>query len=82
MAALNQGDQIGRNFAYWVIVYFGWLLVIYKSRQIFLASFYPRKSNAIILLKIHLGYIWGDFLTNASGANPTIFEFTAITPAL
>jgi hypothetical protein len=34
-AAGEQGDQIGRNFAHWVVVYFGQFLKISKIAHLF-----------------------------------------------
>jgi hypothetical protein len=63
----NQGDQIGRIFAYWSIVYFGQRLKHYRSSAKFLATFFPR--YVLILTKKWFGYILGDFFTNSSGHN-------------
>jgi hypothetical protein len=38
---LNQGDQIGRIFAFWVIVYFEQFFENYKNNPNFCAAFFP-----------------------------------------
>jgi hypothetical protein len=43
------------------------LVVNYKSRQTFEATFYHLKSCVILVTKPGLGYIFGDFLTHSFG---------------
>jgi hypothetical protein len=62
----TQGDQIGRVFAYWVIVYFG-KFENYKSSPNFGATFSYGKLFALILTKNVLGHILGDFFATSSG---------------
>jgi hypothetical protein len=45
----NQGDQIGRIFSYWTIVYFGQSFLNYKSAQHFKILLFIRKSNVLVL---------------------------------
>jgi hypothetical protein len=65
----SQGDQIGRIFAYWVTtyLYFGWLFANYRNSPDYWATHFRDKSYVLIMTKIGLGYILGDFFTNASG---------------
>jgi hypothetical protein len=65
--AKEQGDQIGRIFAYWVIVFFGQLFEKYRSRLIFCATLSHEKSCALILAEKCVGYILGESFTNLSG---------------
>jgi hypothetical protein len=63
----SQCDQIGRLFAYWAIIYFGWILKITEIAFI-LGRIFPRKKVMFIILrKEGLGYILGDFFTSQSG---------------
>jgi hypothetical protein len=63
----NQGDQIGRIFAYWAIVYFG-AVFLKKYIRSFRAIFSTVKFMCyIILTENGLGHILGDFLANSSG---------------
>jgi hypothetical protein len=55
----NQGDQIGRIFAYWATI--GQWFENYGSRTNFWAVY------ALLLRKNVLGSILGDFFTNSSG---------------
>jgi hypothetical protein len=55
---LNQGGQIGRIFAIWVIVYFGQFLHYFSK---FLGNFFPQKKLYINLYKNGLGFILGIF---------------------
>jgi hypothetical protein len=64
-AAPKQGDQIGRNFAQWAIVYFGELYKNYRSSPKFSATFFQSIDNVQIKTdKNRFGYILGDFFTN------------------
>jgi hypothetical protein len=64
----NQGDQIGRIFAYWVPVYFGWLSENYWSSANLLTTFYQSFSDVFVLTKTGLCYVhFGHFFTNSSG---------------
>jgi hypothetical protein len=62
-----QGDQIGRIFAQWAIVYFGQWFEIYIISANFWATFLCDTSYVLILTKNGLGYILGDFFKNSSG---------------
>jgi hypothetical protein len=70
-----QGDQIGRIFAYWVIVYFRQFYENYRNGSNLLDTFVHGKSYihkcilkyTYLLTKNVLGYILGDFFTNSSG---------------
>jgi hypothetical protein len=61
---VNQGDQIGRIFAYWVIIFFGRFLKISEVAQIYGTTFSQSICSLFILTKNGLGYILGDFFTN------------------
>jgi hypothetical protein len=55
-----EGDQIGRFFAYWAIVYFGLCFENYRNNPNYLATFCH--GYALIFFKKKLlGYILGDF---------------------
>jgi hypothetical protein len=61
------GDQIGRFFAHWVIVYY-WLLEKYRSRHILGGNFFPQLKLCVsIWTKNEFGNIFGDFFPNSSG---------------
>jgi hypothetical protein len=64
-----QGDQIWRIFAYWVIAYLLWKVLFenYRSSPNFKATFSMVKRYSVEFDKNELGYIFGDFFTNASG---------------
>jgi hypothetical protein len=60
----DQGDQIGRIFACWQIVFFGlFFWENYRNGQKFGLLFSAVKVNAKILTKSSLGYILGDFFS-------------------
>jgi hypothetical protein len=67
----KQGDQIGRIFAQWEIIYFGRLVENRKSSPYFCATFSLSTGlcicDILIVTKIGLGYILGNFFTNSSG---------------
>jgi hypothetical protein len=71
----DQGDQIGRIFAYWALVYFGLFFENYISSTNSLATFSKCISYAFILTKSGLGDILGKFFTNSSG-HPDIGMYT------
>jgi hypothetical protein len=61
---LQQGDQIGRIFAYWAIVYFG---QFFENKRTIPPlpkdNFFPLgKSYVLILPKNEFGYILGNFI--------------------
>jgi hypothetical protein len=62
----HQGDQIGRIFAHWAIVYFGIFSKFYFC--IILMATYSTKAgvNLLFLTKYGLDYILGDFFKKAS----------------
>jgi hypothetical protein len=62
-----KGDQIGRIFAHWVIVYFGHLFENYRTSTNFWGTFSLSWGYALILAKNVLGYVLGYFFKNASG---------------
>jgi hypothetical protein len=64
---LDQGDQIGRIFAYWVTVDSGQFFENYRRRRNFKTTFFRGKSYALVCQKNVLGYILGDFSTKSSG---------------
>jgi hypothetical protein len=57
----NQGEQIGRIFAYWVLAYFGQFRENYGNSPNLCATLFYGKSGAQVLTKNALGYILGDF---------------------
>jgi hypothetical protein len=63
----RQGDQIGRIFVYWVIVYFGWFFLITEVAYIFLVLLSHGKLDEIILTKMGWAALWANFFTNSSG---------------
>jgi hypothetical protein len=55
-----QGDQIGRIFGFWAIVFFG----RFFEKYILSPTFFPRKKLRIDFRKNGLGYIhFGEFLS-------------------
>jgi hypothetical protein len=64
----EQGAQIGRNFAYWVIVDF---FEKYRNNCRTSLHFWPTifhgKSYVLILAEKGPGYILGDYFKNSSG---------------
>jgi hypothetical protein len=56
----DQGDQIGRIFAHWAIVFFG-KFKNYKVGQIFWATFYHSKCFVLILTKMGWAKFWAIF---------------------
>jgi hypothetical protein len=75
--AYRQGDQIGRIFAYWVIVFFRQLLKITEVVKIFGFISFQGKSYVLIMTKKGLGHILGEFFTNSSG-HPAFRRFSMI----
>jgi hypothetical protein len=65
--AYNQGDQSGRIFAYWAVVYFGLLLENDKSGANYWATFCHGTIFVLSPVKNGLGYIFGDSFTGYSG---------------
>jgi hypothetical protein len=61
----QQGDQIGRFFAYWASVFYGSFFDNCRSSPIFWPLFTTEK--VINLTNNVLGYILGHFFTNSSG---------------
>jgi hypothetical protein len=62
---VDQGDQIGQNFASWTIVYF--VLTLTEVAHNF-GYFFPRFQHCILILaKYGFRYNLGDFFTNSSG---------------
>jgi hypothetical protein len=57
----RQGDQIGRIFVSWAIVFFGCLFEDYRSSPKFLRYFNPRKQNYVLSLTNYY-YILGGWL--------------------
>jgi hypothetical protein len=56
-----QGDQIGRIFAYWSIVFVEQCYEKFSSSPDFWATFFQGKSYVLILAKKGLGFVLGDF---------------------
>jgi hypothetical protein len=64
----RQGDQIGRIFACWAVVYSGQVFWKLQNKPQFLGLFCPRPNVRAYIFTINgLGYILGDFFTNSSG---------------
>jgi hypothetical protein len=63
----NQGDQIGRIFAYWAIVFFGQFIENYRISANSWATFFHSISYALIFTKKWFGHILGNFFTHSSG---------------
>jgi hypothetical protein len=59
--SLEQGDQIGRIFVYWVIVYFGQFVENYRSSPNIWTTFIHGKSCAIISTKLGWATFWATF---------------------
>jgi hypothetical protein len=62
----QQGDQIGRIFAHWVIVSFGKVFLIAEVPLIF-GLLFPLLTSCTNFEKNGLGGILGDFFTKTSG---------------
>jgi hypothetical protein len=73
----NQGDQIGRIFAYWAIVYFGQFYENYKRIPNFLGNFFPPQKLCINFDKKVLGHSLGDSFKNSSG-HPAYIQIHSI----
>jgi hypothetical protein len=56
-----QGDQIGRIFAHWAIVFFGQLLKITEVAQIFDALLFKGERYKLILRKTGWATFWAIF---------------------
>jgi hypothetical protein len=56
-----QGDQIGRIFAYWAIVYFGKFDEIYRNSPNFWANFFHDTSYVLNLTKNGWATFWAIF---------------------
>jgi hypothetical protein len=63
----RQGDQIGRIFANWAIVFIWAVFVITELAQIFWLLFTTKVVNVILFTNNELGYILGGFFANSSG---------------
>jgi hypothetical protein len=78
---LDQGDQIGRLFAYWVIVYFG---QCFENLQKYIAQIFgllfPRYQLCFSFDQKRLGYILGDIFKNSSGHPGLDFKAQAAQP--
>jgi hypothetical protein len=61
------GDQIGRIFAHWAIIYFGQWFEKLQKENIFWAAFSHGTSYVFILSKKRVGLHFGDFFKNSSG---------------
>jgi hypothetical protein len=58
----DQGDQIGRIFAFWAVVYFGQFFLIGKKRKLFGLLFSAVQVVCLFnLTKSGLGFILGGF---------------------
>jgi hypothetical protein len=63
----KQRDQIGRTFAYWVIVYFGKFYGNSGSSPNSWATFFHGKKYGFVSVKKRVGLLLGNFFTTASG---------------
>jgi hypothetical protein len=70
----DQGDQTGRIFGQWMVVYFGQWFENYRSSAHFWATFFHGTSSVLILKKKRLGYILAEFFTNSCGNNAMILK--------
>jgi hypothetical protein len=70
--SLRQGDQIGRIFDSWAIVFFGQFFLNIKVDKSFGLLFSTVNGKLFILTKNVLGHNLGDFLTNSS--SPTDYK--------
>jgi hypothetical protein len=57
----NQGDQIGRIFAYWSIIYFGLYFETYRCNANFWTTFFYGTSYVLILTNIVWATFWATF---------------------
>jgi hypothetical protein len=57
----EQGDQIGRIFAYWMIVFFGYLFDYYKRNEKMRATLSHGESDALISTKMGWATLWAFF---------------------
>jgi hypothetical protein len=74
--ASHQGDQIGRIFAFWVIVNLVSYLLITDVRRNFWATFISIKNtNLSITAKMGWATFWAIFFTNSSGHPATHIHF-------
>jgi hypothetical protein len=64
---LEQGDQIGRIFAKWAIVYFGYIFKNFSSNPDFRAASFHCKIYLLILTKQWVWLHFGQFFTHSSG---------------
>jgi hypothetical protein len=63
----EQGDQIGRIFAQWVVVFFGQLLKIYKNSPQFWSTFYQSKDDLFIFTE---KMVWAIFTSSSGHPGP------------
>jgi hypothetical protein len=61
IGAFDQGDQIGRIFAQWAIVYFGQWFENYIQSANFWATFFRDISYVLIFTKNGLATFWASF---------------------
>jgi hypothetical protein len=62
----EQGDQNGRIFTNWSVVFFGQFIENYRSSSNSKATFFPQYHLCINFYKNGFGYVLGDFFTNSS----------------
>jgi hypothetical protein len=72
LSCLNQGDQIGRIFANWWIVFFGQFSFELQKLPKLLGNFFRGKGYALIWAIKGLVNTLVDFSTNSSGPPATI----------
>jgi hypothetical protein len=67
-ADANQGDQIGRMFVHWAIVFVGQFFQITEGAQMHAQLFSPRKKPCINFeKKLFWATFWAIFFTSSSG---------------
>jgi hypothetical protein len=65
--AHSHGDQIGRIFDFWAIVFFRQFHSKYERSPNFRATIITVKVKILVLTKNGLGHILGEFFTNSFG---------------
>jgi hypothetical protein len=71
---LNQGDQIGRIFAYWATIYLGHFDENYRKSTNCLATFFHGKIHVLILTKMDWASFLGNFFKKKSSGHPVLNE--------
>jgi hypothetical protein len=63
----DQGDQIGRIFAYWAILFFGQFFLTTEEAQFFGKLFSLVKNIVLFLTKTAQATFWAMFFSNSTG---------------